>query len=237
MSCSMQANWISTAPLQVLKVWWTEDNKISPFSVPFPSLLKVMSFFNPLIIIKNPGINFPNLGVEKKEERQRPEVFSAFNLPTYIIAASSLGLHNEVKSLNKEEARYFVIPWHLQRWDWEVRSEVRWRGFAEYWSMSLVSWRAKPLVHFYFWGYNFINQILYLLFQSHWKCMQRHFMLQIKKSCIILTQVKGEVRFPLFSWTLRDLPFFKELPVLIYLSHIMHGNGQSISPGITIGIL
>lgn len=60
--------------------------------------------------------------------------------------------------------------------------------------------------------------------------MHRNFMLQIKKeSCIIFTQVKGEVRFPLFSWALRALPFFKELPVLAYLSHSVHGSVLSIS--------
>jgi len=58
----------------------------------------------PFIPIKNSGISFCDLGEEKKEGGQRPELFlfPVFNLSPYIITASSLGLHNvAVKSLNE----------------------------------------------------------------------------------------------------------------------------------------
>lgn len=51
-------------------------------------------------------------------------MFSVFNLPTYIIAASSLGLHNEVKCLNKEEARY-LLCYSVISPEVAMRGEVR----------------------------------------------------------------------------------------------------------------
>lgn len=83
-----------------------------------------MSWFNPWILIKNPGICFINLGVGKKEEGQRPEVFWVFNLPTDIITASFLDFHNEVKILNKEEARY-LLSYSVTSPEVRLRGEVR----------------------------------------------------------------------------------------------------------------
>lgn len=83
-----------------------------------------MFWFNPLIIIKILVYVFLIWEwKKKKEEGQRPEVFPVFNWPTYIIAASSLGLH-EVKSLNKEEGRY-LLSYSVISPEVTVRGEVR----------------------------------------------------------------------------------------------------------------
>lgn len=51
-------------------------------------------------------------------------MFSVFNLRTCIIAASFLSLHNEVKSLNKEEARY-LLCYSVTSPEVRVRGEMK----------------------------------------------------------------------------------------------------------------
>lgn len=82
-SLPKQTNRIPTGPFSGPK-WLGEWETVR--YVPFLSQLKVMSWFNPLLLlhpIKNFGISFLNMGGEKKEGGQRPKLllFPVFNLP------------------------------------------------------------------------------------------------------------------------------------------------------------